>query len=121
MVFNSLLEKVSDELDGCVEAISCVVNSSGSSITPKTKLAVALRFMAGGSYIDIGFAFGIAYRSFYTDDSVLWGTHPIASTSKPAAAPKPANTPNCLGSCDLADISTRELHHIHLFSRFFPE
>lgn len=40
----------------------------------RIKLASTLRFLAGGSYIDICFEFGIAPGSFYLDSSVLWGT-----------------------------------------------
>jgi hypothetical protein len=36
------------------------VRSSGSPITLRTKLACTLRFLAGGSYLDICFAFGVA-------------------------------------------------------------
>lgn len=43
-------------------------------ITGKTKLAVTLRWLAGGSYLDICFAFGVATSTFYKSDGVLWGT-----------------------------------------------
>ena len=69
--FNTLLEKVQDLLEGD-EVHACY--SSGSPITPKTKLAVALRWLAGGSYLDICFEFGIGYGTFYQDGGVLWGT-----------------------------------------------
>ena len=39
-----------------------------------TKLACSLRWMAGGSYLDICFEFGVAIGSFYADGGVLWGT-----------------------------------------------
>ena len=45
--------------------------SSGSSITKKTKLYAALRYLAGASYLDICFEFGISKTSFYSD---LWLT-----------------------------------------------
>jgi hypothetical protein len=41
------------------------INSSGSAISVKTRLAVSLRWLAGGSYLDICFAFAISYTSFY--------------------------------------------------------
>jgi hypothetical protein len=41
-------------------------NSSGSSCKPKTKLACALRFLAGASYLDLSFAFGIYYKTVMT-------------------------------------------------------
>ena len=49
-------------------------NSSGSEVSIVTKVACALRWLAGGSYIDICFAFGIAPGSFYHEDGILWGT-----------------------------------------------
>lgn len=51
------------------------VNSSGQAITARTKLAVTLRWLAGGSYIDICFAWGISKSSFFNADrGVLWPT-----------------------------------------------
>ncbi len=44
-------------------------NSSGSHIEMRTKLAVALRWLAGGSYLDICFAWGISKTSFY---KIVW-------------------------------------------------
>jgi hypothetical protein len=44
------------------------INSSGSAISFKTRLAVSLRWLAGGSYLDICFAFAISYTSFYEKD-----------------------------------------------------
>jgi hypothetical protein len=44
------------------------------NISPVTKLAVTMRWLAGGSYLDICFAFGIAVGTFYKSDGVLWGT-----------------------------------------------
>jgi hypothetical protein len=49
-------------------------NSSGTPIHPKTHLAVALRWLAGGSHIDLCFAWGIGYSTFYSDQGVLWPT-----------------------------------------------
>ena len=49
-------------------------NSSGSFVSVRTRLAIALRFLAGGSYLDICFAFGIARGSFYVKDGILWRT-----------------------------------------------
>ncbi len=47
---------------------------SGSHFTSRTRLAVTLRWLARGSYLDICFAFGISYTSFYSDRGVLWPT-----------------------------------------------
>ena len=49
-------------------------NSSGSEVSIVTKVACALRWLAGGSYIDICFAFRVAPGSFYHEDGILWGT-----------------------------------------------
>ncbi len=49
-------------------------NSSGSNISLRTRLACTLRWLAGGSYIDICFEFGISPGSFYVNGGVLWGT-----------------------------------------------
>lgn len=48
--------------------------SSGSVISLRTRLACTLRWLAGGSYIDICFEFGVAPGSFFVDGGVLWGT-----------------------------------------------
>ena len=50
------------------------VNSSGSIICLRTRLACAMRYLAGASYLDICFEFGVGTGSFYADDGVLWGT-----------------------------------------------
>ncbi|CAN0398877.1 unnamed protein product, partial [Ectocarpus fasciculatus] len=50
------------------------LNSSGSIIDPKTKLAVAIRWLAGGAVHDICFSFGISKKSFYKRAGVLWTT-----------------------------------------------
>jgi len=41
--------------------------SSGSNISLRTKLYVTLRWLAGGSYLDICFAWGISPSAFYSD------------------------------------------------------
>jgi hypothetical protein len=48
--------------------------SSGSPISTRTRLAITLRWLAGGSYIDICFAWGISEASFYSDRGALWPT-----------------------------------------------
>ena len=50
------------------------VLSSGSSISVRTRLAVTLRWLAGGSYLDICFGWGIASSTFYSDRGALWPT-----------------------------------------------
>ena len=48
--------------------------SSGSPISTVTKLAVTLRWLAGGSYLDICSLFGIDKANFFNGQSVLWQT-----------------------------------------------
>jgi hypothetical protein len=49
-------------------------NSSGSGISNRTKLYITLRWLAGGSYIDLIFAWGISKSAFYSADEsgVVW-------------------------------------------------
>jgi len=49
-------------------------NISGTPIQPKTRLVVTLRWLAGGLHIDLCFAWGIGYSTFYSDQRVLWPT-----------------------------------------------
>jgi hypothetical protein len=49
-------------------------NSSGGPIVLKTRLAVSLRWLAGASYLDLCFAFGLAISTFFHSDGVLWPT-----------------------------------------------
>jgi hypothetical protein len=46
-------------------------NSFGSHIPLKTRLAVTLCCLAGASYIDLCFAWGISSTSFYSKRGVL--------------------------------------------------
>jgi len=51
------------------------INSSGEVVTARTRLAVSLRWLAGGSYLDICFAWGLGISTFYdSDHGVLWPT-----------------------------------------------
>ncbi len=58
IVFNKLLRLVENEFTNETECYA--EYSSGSPITSKTRLAVTLRWLAGGSYIDKCFEFGVA-------------------------------------------------------------
>ena len=49
-------------------------NSSGSSINLVTKLGAALRWLAGGSYLDICGMFGLDPHHFFDGQYVLWET-----------------------------------------------
>ena len=65
-LFDLLGEEPFDELQAA--------RSSGSHTSIRTRLACTLRWLAGGSYIDICFEFGVAPGSFFVDGGVLWGT-----------------------------------------------
>ena len=67
--FYELLTKVHPILkrDSCK-----AINSSGSPVLPVTKLAATLRFLAGGSYLDIAAMFGLDDVNFFHPNYVLW-------------------------------------------------
>jgi hypothetical protein len=46
-------------------------NSSGSSISAKTRLAVTIRCLDGGSYQDICFSFGLDPSNFFNKRNAL--------------------------------------------------
>lgn len=50
------------------------INSSGSMITNEMKLGMTLRWLAGGSYLDICAEYGVTSKSFYSKKGVLWPT-----------------------------------------------
>ena len=72
--FGVLLERLCDFSgdDATDELQAC--RSSGSLMSMRTKLACTLRWLAGGSYLDICFEFGVGPGSFYQEDGVLWST-----------------------------------------------
>jgi len=49
-------------------------DSSGGSVQLKTKLAVTLCWLAGGSDLDLYFAWGVAFSTFFHPNGVLWPT-----------------------------------------------
>ena len=49
-------------------------HNSKKEISPETRLAVTLRWLAGGSYLDICFAFGISISTFFEEEGVVWPT-----------------------------------------------
>ena len=67
-----LLEDRYEERDS--KSVRQAKNSSGSVVSTKTALAVTLRWLAGASYIDLCFTWGISMGSFFVDGGVLWGT-----------------------------------------------
>jgi hypothetical protein len=68
--FDEILERVSPFVGGTQEQKA--INSSGTAIPTKTKLALTLRWLAGASYLDLCFAFGVATSTFYHPRGVLW-------------------------------------------------
>ena len=51
--------------------------SSGSPISTRTRLAVTLRWLAGGSHIDLCFAWGIAHSTFYSERGIFSSLIPL--------------------------------------------
>jgi hypothetical protein len=73
--FATLLELISPFLPDGNERMARI--SSGSAVTKETKLYTTLRFLAGGSFHDICFAWGVAKSTFFSTDEdkgILWPT-----------------------------------------------
>jgi hypothetical protein len=70
--FEEILEKISPFLDEKNDQKA--INSSGSPVTNKTRLAVTLRWLAGGSYVDLCFAWGVGVSTFYGERGIIWPT-----------------------------------------------
>ena len=69
--FQVLLTKIRSNIERNEQK---AINSSGSGITATIRLATALRFLAGGSYLDISFMFGLDSTNFFNSKYVLWST-----------------------------------------------
>jgi hypothetical protein len=69
--FDEILDTISPFLE---KSSNKAINSSGSPISNKNRLAITLRWLAGGSYIDLCFAWGVAAFTFYSERGVLWPT-----------------------------------------------
>ena len=66
--FYYLLSKIRKHIEAKPGIISYdLYNEILKPITPEVKLAITLRWLAGGSYLDICFAFGIAVGTFFRD------------------------------------------------------
>ena len=70
--FNEILERIEPHMKHRNQVKAA--NSSGAPIVLMTRLAVMLRWLAGGSYLDLCFAWGVASSTFYHPDGVLWPT-----------------------------------------------
>lgn len=71
-MFNVLLDRISPHFRNL--NVTKARNSSGSPISVTTRLALTLRWLAGGSYLDLCFAWGVSSSTFYHADGVLWPT-----------------------------------------------
>jgi hypothetical protein len=59
------------------------INSSGSAICAKARLAATIRWLAGGSYLDICLCYGLDPSNFFNRNYVLWKTmHALDSEIK---------------------------------------
>lgn len=70
--FDEIVGRITPFLRQRNERKAC--NSSGSAITVRTRVAVTLRWLAGASYLDLCFAWGISSGTFYSRRGVLWPT-----------------------------------------------
>lgn len=69
--FGLLLGKVSPFLQDTDEERA--IQSSGAVVTKQTKLYATLRWLAGGSYLDICFGWGLAEGSFFNyNEGIVW-------------------------------------------------
>jgi hypothetical protein len=71
-VLNVLLDRISPHFRNL--NVTKARNSSGSPISVTTRLALTLRWLASGSYLDLCFAWGVSSSTFYHADGVLWPT-----------------------------------------------
>jgi hypothetical protein len=62
-------------------------NSSGTEISVTTRLAVTLHWLAGASYLDLCFAWGISSSSFFSRRGVLWPTISAIDKALPMGCP----------------------------------
>jgi hypothetical protein len=63
LTFDDLMDRISSHMKVPNEVNAN--SSSGGSILLKTKLVVTLRWLASGSYLDLCFAWGVAFSTFY--------------------------------------------------------
>jgi len=85
LTFEDLLDRISSHVKLLNEVK--VHNSSGRSISLKNKLAVTIRWLAGGSYLDLCFAWGVAFSTFYHPEGVLWPTLEAIDKAFPIGLP----------------------------------
>ena len=71
LTFQHLEERISPLVSRLEEKAK---NACGQEISVKTRLAVTLRWLAGGIQLDLCFAFGISKTVFFSRRGVLWPT-----------------------------------------------
>ena len=67
-MFNFILDKINVHFTSNEEKAT---NSSGQPEVLKTRLAISFLWLAGGSYLDLCFAWGMAVSTFYAEKGVL--------------------------------------------------
>ena len=93
VAFNDLLQKIGHLLPG--QDIDEAVRSSGSPITNFCRLAMTLRWLAGGHYLDICQLYQVDYSTFYSEDGIIWPTiHAIHKVIKLAYPTTDPNDPD---------------------------
>jgi hypothetical protein len=66
VAFDTLLQKVCTVMgDTTTSNVAQAIRSSGSAVAIETRLAIALRWLAGGSYWDISGLFGVSAGVFF--------------------------------------------------------
>ena len=73
IAFYWLLEKIGKKIEP-QPCLKHLFHHSDKEISAETRLAMTLRWLAGGSYLDICFAFGISIGNFFRSTGVLWPT-----------------------------------------------
>lgn len=69
--FNELVQMIEDHRRSTAARMR---TRSASEVSAITRLAVTLRWLAGASYIDLCFAWGVSKATFFSDRGVLWPT-----------------------------------------------
>ena len=67
-------EKIINQIEPSAQGKLKATKRFGSFISGQTRLAVSLRWLAGGSHLDISFAFGVSSENFFNAFGILWPT-----------------------------------------------
>ena len=80
VAFDTLLQKVCTVMgDTTTSNVAQAIRSSGSAVAIETRLAIALRWLAGGSYWDISGLFGVSAGVFF---HLVCSLQPLHSLNK---------------------------------------